>query len=70
MRQWLREKRMSRNLTQEKVAKQAGISRTMVTEVENGNAVPSVTVAKKIAAVLGFDWTLFFEDDEADPQSA
>lgn len=70
MRQWLREKRMSRNLTQEKVAKQAGISRTMVTEVENGNAAPSVTVAKKIAAVLGFDWTLFFDDDEGDPQSA
>jgi putative transcriptional regulator len=35
----------------------------MITEVENGNANPSVEVAKKIAAVLGFNWTLFFEDE-------
>jgi len=35
----------------------------MVTEIENGNANPSVKVAKKIAAVLGFDWTRFYEDE-------
>jgi len=36
----------------------------MVTEIENGNANPSVKVAKKIAAVLGFDWTRFFDDED------
>ena len=40
----------------------------MITEIENGNANPSVKVAKKIAAVLGFDWTMFFEDDSNDEQ--
>ena len=50
-------------MTQEQLAKMVGISRTMITEIENGNANPSVKVAKKIAAVLGFDWTSFFEDE-------
>jgi len=34
----------------------------MITEIENGNANPSVKVAKKIAAVLGFDWTRFYDE--------
>jgi len=42
----------------------------MITEIVNGKANPSVDVAKRIADVLGFDWTLFFEDDEARLQSA
>lgn len=70
MRTWLRNERMSRNVTQTALASQVGISRTMITEIENGKANPSVAVAKRIAAVLDFDWTKFFEDDEADPQSA
>lgn len=70
MRTWLRNKRTSKNVTQAALASQVGISRTMITEIENGKANPSVDVAKRIAAVLGFDWTLFYEDDEADPQSA
>ena len=58
-----KELRHKSHLTQEQLAKMVGISRTMVTEIENGNANPSVKVAKKIAAVLGFDWTRFFEDE-------
>ena len=64
MRHWLKELRSeSGNMTQEQLAKKVGISRTMITEIENGNANPSVKVAKKIAAVLGFDWTRFYDDD-------
>lgn len=64
MRSWLKKLRHeSHNMTQEQLAKKVGISRTMITEIENGNANPSVEVAKKIAAVLGFDWTRFYEDD-------
>lgn len=66
VRQWLKELRQrSNNLTQEQLAKMVGISRTMITEIENGKANPSVEVAKKIAAVLGFHWTKFFEDEQA-----
>jgi len=65
MRSWLKKLRHeSHNMTQEQLAKKAGISRTMITEIENGNADPSVRVAKKIAAVLGFDWTLFYQDED------
>lgn len=71
MRNWLKTiRRESNNLTQEQVAKMAGISRTMVTEIENGKANPSVDVAKRIAAVLGFDWTLFFDDEPASGEEA
>ena len=68
MRSWLKELRHKSNLTQEQLAKKVGISRTMITEIENGNANPSVRVAKKIASVLGFNWTRFFEDDSNDEQ--
>jgi len=65
MRTWLKELRTkSSNMTQKELAARVGISRTMITEIENGKANPSVDVAKKIAAVLGFDWIRFFEDDQ------
>ena len=65
MRTWLKELRArSSNMTQKQLATLVGISRTMITEIENGNANPSVEVAKRIAAVLGFDWTRFFEDED------
>jgi DNA-binding XRE family transcriptional regulator len=63
MRHWLKELRKeSSDMTQKELANKVGISRTMITEIENGNANPSVKVAKRIAAVLGFDWTRFYED--------
>lgn len=65
MRTWLKELRTkSSNMTQKELAARVGISRTMITEIENGKANPSVEVAKRIAAVLGFEWTRFFEDDQ------
>jgi DNA-binding XRE family transcriptional regulator len=65
MRGWLKKLRHeSHNLTQEQLAKMVGISRTMITEIENGNANPSVEVAKKIASVMGFNWTRFYEDED------
>lgn len=48
-------------LTQEQVAKLAGISRSAYSNIENGRGL-SVKLAKKIAAALHFDWNLFFEE--------
>jgi DNA-binding XRE family transcriptional regulator len=31
--------------------------------IEGGHRNPSVDVAKKIAAVLGFDWIRFYDDE-------
>lgn len=50
-----------KNRSQADVAKNAGISQAFYCEIERGKKCPSVPVAKKIAAVLGFDWTKFYE---------
>lgn len=67
MRYWLKEMRIKSNsLTQKQLANMVGISRTMITEIENGKANPSVEVAKKIARVLGFNWARFYENEQSD----
>jgi len=65
MRSWLIEIRKHQNLLQKDVAKSAGISRQQYCSVENGIRRPSVDTAKKIAEVLGFDWTRFFEEEQS-----
>lgn len=50
-------------MTQEQVAEQSGIKRPYYTMIETGKRRPSVDVAKKIAGVLDFEWTLFFTSD-------
>lgn len=60
---WLKEIRENANLTHEKVADDAGISRSYYTNIENDSKTPSVEVAKAIAKVLLFKWGLFFENE-------
>jgi len=62
LRKWLIELRKGYSQTQ--IAKAAGITQQMYSFIELGVRRPSVEVAKKIAAVLGFDWTRFFEDED------
>ena len=63
MRTWLVKIRGDRS--QYKVAKMAGIAQSTYACIEVGSRTPSVRMAKKIAAVLGFDWWRFFEDEES-----
>lgn len=58
---WLKEKRESHSMTQKNVATQVGLSRAAYTNIETGAKKPSVKLAKRIAEVLGFDWTKFYE---------
>jgi putative transcriptional regulator len=62
LRKWLINIRNGR--TQAQIAKAAGITQQMYSFIELGVRRPSVGVAKKIAAVLRFDWTRFFEDED------
>lgn len=55
--------RKEKNLTQAEVSERSGIARSAYTNIENGERRPSVETAKKIAAVLGFSWVRFFEDE-------
>ena len=63
MREWLRKKRIEKNLSELEVARRAGIAQPFYHNIEMGIKNPSVDTAKKIAAVLGFNWTLFFPDE-------
>lgn len=58
----LREIRKKANLTQAALSELCGCGRTTICMIENGNLKPSVKLAKKIGNVLGFDWTLFYEE--------
>lgn len=62
LRIWLRKRRATLNMTQYYVASHSGIQRAYYTAIENGDRRPSVDVAKRIALVLNFDWTIFFDD--------
>jgi transcriptional regulator with XRE-family HTH domain len=55
--------RVQQKISQQTLAEKTHITRQMISAIENG-ASPSVATAKKIAAVLGFDWTRFFEPDD------
>lgn len=63
--EWLKEARTSKEMTQEQVADECGIVRSYYTMIENGTRTPHPDIAKKIADVLGFDWTKFYEKESA-----
>ena len=63
MRTWLKDIRAKKELTQQEVANAANVDVTMISKIELGERRPSVEVAKKIASVLGFNWTRFFDDE-------
>lgn len=58
---WLVDMRKKTGLTMNDVSKKLDISESYYCLIEHGERKPSVPVAKKIAAVLGFDWTKFYE---------
>ena len=63
---WLIEERKRKGLTQEQVAKESRISRQYYAFIESGERGVPVHTAKKIAAVLGFDWKRFYDDSPDD----
>lgn len=64
MREWMKDARKKKNLTQEQVAERIGCSRSLITDVENEKASPSISTAKAIAETLDFKWTIFFDDNK------
>ena len=59
--------RICADMTQEEVARKVGIGRASYSNIENGARKPSVKTARAIAAVLGFDWTEFFNEAPTRP---
>lgn len=69
MRDWLVTIREHRGFSQKYVAAQVGIAQPSYCTIEKGKTRPSVGTAKAIAAVLGFDWTQFYEEDRPSKHS-
>ena len=63
MRPWLKNLRESKGLSQAKLADEVGVTVTAISKYEAGERSPKPIIAKKIAEVLGFDWTKFFDND-------
>lgn len=61
MRTWLVDIRNSKNMTQAEVAEKAQISQPSLCDIERGHNTPKPDTAKRIASVLDFPWTKFYE---------
>ncbi len=62
MRYWLKQIRLEKGLDQKKVARLIGKTPACYCSIEKGVRNPTVKLAKAIANVLEFDWTLFYQD--------
>lgn len=57
----LRDIRKRHGLTLKQLGEQTGLSESYISMIENMERTPSVPAAKRIAAVLDFEWTRFFD---------
>lgn len=48
--------------SQTDISNAVGITQAALSLIESGRRRPSVDLAKRLAAALGVDWTLFFEE--------
>lgn len=55
--------RKEKNISANKLAKLCGVTRQQISNLEHGKNGMSVSLAKKIAGVLGVSWTVFFDED-------
>ena len=56
----LKKVRQDNGLTQTALAEAAGVVRQTISNIECGINAPSVNLAKKLAEILGLNWTDFF----------
>jgi putative transcriptional regulator len=61
-RNWLAGFRNVAEMTHDDVSQKAEITRQYYGMIEAGLRNPSVDLAKRIAKILNFEWTIFFED--------
>lgn len=61
-RDWLKELRLEKGLTQMEVATRVQISLRFYQMIEQGVKTPSVDNARKISNLIGFDWGRFYKE--------
>ena len=60
----IRKIRMMAGMSQADIANATGLNAAAISLIERGKRTPRPKTAKKIAAVLGFNWQKFYEGDE------
>lgn len=63
----VRRRRVDADLTVQQLADRAGLSRRMLTQIELGQANPSLVTVDKIAQALGTDFVALTREDRPDP---
>jgi DNA-binding XRE family transcriptional regulator/mannose-6-phosphate isomerase-like protein (cupin superfamily) len=58
----IRQKRLQRNITLEQLAKKAGVTKGLISQVENNRSVPSLPVLFTLIHSLGVNVKEFFDD--------
>lgn len=60
---WLKTIRINKKITVRNLANRLSCDYSYISKIENGERLPSVKFAKKIANLLNFEWTDFFKDN-------
>jgi len=60
---WIEDLRRAKGYSQQRLAQEAGISQSYYSAIVLGVRGVKPRTAKKIAKVLGFDWTKFYEEE-------
>lgn len=63
-RKWLTGFRLASGKTFKELSKEIGVTPQFLYYLETGERTPSTKLAKKIAKILGFEWTKFYEEQE------
>lgn len=54
-----------RKLSKNQAAIILAVDRSYITHIVNGKRIPSPDMAKRIGLLLGFDWRIFYTDDDS-----
>lgn len=60
--QQIKDRRRQKNITVQKLADKAGVSKGLISQIENGRTVPSLLVLINIIQSLDIDLNVFFKD--------
>lgn len=58
---WLIKRRTEKGFSQKKLAEICDTTQMTISNIENGTRRPSPELAQKLAKILNFEWTIFYE---------
>lgn len=65
----IKEFRKAKNLTQDDLAKELGVTRKTINQIESGNVLPKIDIAYKLSIILGSTVEQLFLNDDYNKHS-